>query len=118
MESGSWEEGLWAISRCKSRPFIFRFLLYLPPATKLGQGYIFTGVCDAVHGGVGGGGCLLQEGKSLLPRGVVSAPGGCLLPAGSPGSHTMGNLREIRSRPTPKGEIEGDQVQAHSKGGS
>ena len=29
---------------------------YLPPATKLGQGYIFTGVCDFVHGG--GGVCL------------------------------------------------------------
>ena len=26
-------------------------LLLLPPATKLGQGYIFTGVCDSVHGG-------------------------------------------------------------------
>ena len=25
----------------------------LPPATKLGQGYIFTGVCDSVHGGGG-----------------------------------------------------------------
>ena len=24
---------------------------FLPPATKLGQGYIFTGVCDSVHGG-------------------------------------------------------------------
>ena len=24
----------------------------LPPATKLGQGYIFTGVCDSVHRGV------------------------------------------------------------------
>ena len=23
----------------------------LPPATKLGQGYVFTGVCDSVHGG-------------------------------------------------------------------
>ena len=23
----------------------------LPPATKLGQGYIFTGVCDSVHKG-------------------------------------------------------------------
>ena len=28
---------------------------YLPPATKLGQGYVFTRVCDSVHrGGVGG----------------------------------------------------------------
>ena len=24
---------------------------YLPPATKLGQGYVFTGVCDSVHKG-------------------------------------------------------------------
>ena len=28
-----------------------RVQLFLPPATKLGQGYIFTGVCDSVHGG-------------------------------------------------------------------
>ena len=28
--------------------------LYLPPATKLGQGYIFIGVSDSVHGGRGG----------------------------------------------------------------
>ena len=27
----------------------------LPPTTKLGQGYVFTRVCDSVHGG---GGCL------------------------------------------------------------
>ena len=25
---------------------------FLPPATKLGQGYIFTGVSDSVHRGV------------------------------------------------------------------
>ena len=28
------------------------FRVFLPPATKLGQGYIFTGVCDSVHRGV------------------------------------------------------------------
>ena len=27
-------------------------LLLLPPATKLGQGYVFTRVCDSVHRGV------------------------------------------------------------------
>ena len=32
-------------------PFIFRHRLYLPPATKLGQGYVFTRVCDSVHRG-------------------------------------------------------------------
>ena len=26
-------------------------MLLLPPATKLGQGYVFTGVCDTVHRG-------------------------------------------------------------------
>ena len=26
-------------------------VMFLPPATKLGQGYIFTGVCDSVHRG-------------------------------------------------------------------
>ena len=40
---------------------------FLPPATKLGQGYIFTGVCDSVHRGGhvwlwegmhGGGACM------------------------------------------------------------
>ena len=31
----------------------------LPPATKLGQGYIFTGVCDSVNGGGGLPQCML-----------------------------------------------------------
>ena len=52
-------------------------LNFLPPATKLGQGYIFTGVCDSVNGG----GCLLR-GRGVcsqggMPRGVclVETPG-------------------------------------------
>ena len=28
------------------------FVALLPPATKLGQGYVFTRVCDSVQGGV------------------------------------------------------------------
>ena len=31
---------------------IDRVLRLLPPATKLGQGYVFTGVCDSVNRGV------------------------------------------------------------------
>ena len=31
---------------------IYISLYWLPPATKLGQGYIFTGVCDSVNRGV------------------------------------------------------------------
>ena len=36
-----------------SPPLIFPLTL-LPPATKLGQGYVFTGVCHSVNRGVGG----------------------------------------------------------------
>ena len=38
--------------------FLLSGLVYrlLPPSTKLGQGYVFTGVCDSVHRG----GCLPQ----------------------------------------------------------
>ena len=46
----------------------------LPPATKLGQGYIFTGVCDSVHRGV-----LPLGGRGTLP------PGGCLVETPHPG---------------------------------
>ena len=60
------------------------FELFLPPATKLGQGYIFTGVCDSVHmgGGVPGNGGAWSQG--VYSRGDawswgVSAPRGCLV---------------------------------------
>ena len=26
-------------------------IIFVTPATKLGQGYVFTGVCDSLHGG-------------------------------------------------------------------
>ena len=45
---------------------------FLRPATKLGHGYVFTRVCDSVHGG---GGFLSRGG--LCPGGV-SVPGGSL----------------------------------------
>ena len=48
----------------------FSFLLLLPPATKLGQGYIFTGVCDSVQ--IGGG----------VPDPGGAYPGGCLVLVG------------------------------------
>ena len=44
--------------------------LYLPPATKLGPGYIFTGICDSVHRV----GCLVLEGCLVT--------GGCLVLGG------------------------------------
>ena len=46
--------------------------MYLsPPATKLGQGYVFTDVCDSVHGGEG---VVYSQGvpgpEGSAPRGV------------------------------------------------
>ena len=40
-----------------------RNVLLLPAATKLGQGNVFTGICDSVHRG----GCLPQEQTPLPP---------------------------------------------------
>ena len=49
-----------------------------------------------------------------------SPVGGGVYPSmhSGPGPHPRGKWRGIRSRPTPKGEIEGDQVQAHTQGGN
>ena len=51
----------------------------LPPVTKLGQGYIFTGMCDSVHGGgvAWSGGCLAWG--CMVLGGVCLVPGGCLV---------------------------------------
>ena len=86
----------------------------LPPATKLGQGNIFTGVCDSVHRG----GCLFPGDASswgVPGRGV----------SGEEGSYSLGGVMSQGgawswgvSRPTVKGEVEGDLVQAHSQGGN
>ena len=46
---------------------------YLPPATKLQQGNVFTPVCDSVHGRGGPlsrGGAALSRGGGCLPGGV------------------------------------------------
>ena len=50
-------------------------IMSLPPATKLGQGYIFTGICDSVHkgGGAWSWGVLGPWGCLVLGGGV---PGG------------------------------------------
>ena len=70
---------------CKKINFLFSTEgIFLPPATKLGQGYIFTGVCHSVNrGGVWSwGGCLLPGG--LFWGG--SGPGGSArgVPGGDP----------------------------------
>ena len=68
--------------RCWSLPLPIRIsggsiishgVLLLPPATKLGQGYVFTHVCDSVHGG-----CLSQ-----CMLGYTHPPGADTFPASS-----------------------------------
>ena len=58
----------------------------LPLATKLGQGYIFTGICDSVHrGGVRGcgGHVWLPGGMCGLQGGMCGCRGHAWLPGGS-----------------------------------
>ena len=42
---------------------------FLVPTTKLGQGYIFTGICDSIHRGGGIPACL--AGSRPTPKGEV-----------------------------------------------
>ena len=76
--------------------------LLLPPATKLGQGYVFTGMCDSVHGGgmhgcqggmhgcwgcawlLGGmcgcwGVCMVAGGACVVAGGCVWLLGACMI---------------------------------------
>ena len=48
-------------------------LAFLPAATKLGQGNVFTGVCDSVHRG--GGVCLSAYRDTTPPREQTPPPG-------------------------------------------
>ena len=61
--------------------FYYCTCIFLPPATTLGQGNIFTGVCDSVKGDVCSWGGVCSLGVSA-PRSSVCSQGGCLLPGG------------------------------------
>ena len=58
----------------------------LPPATKLGQGYVFTGVCDSVHRG----GVCLSACWDATPPPPEQTPPGQVHPPGAdpPGADT------------------------------
>ena len=69
------------------------------------------------------GGCVSQHALQEVSQHAlqqVSSGGGGVYPSmhSGPGPHPREKWRGIRSRPTPKGEIEGDQVQAHTQGGN
>ena len=99
-------------------------LLLNGPQRSYGQGYVFTRVCDSVHRGVRHPPRRRHHPWETPP--MKEAPpcqgdppeGGTPLGRRPPcqGGTTLG--RRSPSRPTPKGEIEGDQVQAHTQGGN
>ena len=76
---------------------------FLPPATKLGRGYIFTGVCDSVHRGVVSQHALQQVLGGWYPTMPCRFPGphprgqfrGIWPGGGFPGPHPRGKLRRI-----------------------
>ena len=95
----------------------FPNLGYLPPATKLGQGYVFTRVCDSVHREGGLGVMVSQHTLQQVSWGCLNMP--CRFPGPHPGGklrdlargvlqvHTWGSLGPNQaggvSRPTPGG---------------
>ena len=97
----------------------------LPPATKLGQGYVFTRVCDSVHGG---GVVVSQHALQVVSQHalqvvsqhalqVVSQHALQVSGGGSQGPHPGVKLRGLVrgvSRPTPRGGVGG--LQAHTWG--
>ena len=93
--------------------------LFLPPATKLGQGYVFTRVCDSVHRGVVSQHALQVVSQHALQQvswGVVSQHALQVVSqhalqvsrGGSPGPHPGGKWRGLAGgvpRPMPGGSI-------------
>ena len=55
---------------CVLRPSVHDHTLFLPPATKLGQGYVFTCVCDSVNRGQG----VPHTSPEQTPPGVEAPP--------------------------------------------
>ena len=86
----------------------------LPPTTKLGQGYVFTGMCDSVHRGGGEVSASVHAGIHPLGPGTPHGTRYNLPPQDQVHPPRPGTP----PRPTPRGEIEGDQVQAYPKGGN
>ena len=71
-------------------PLTANFSYLLPPATKLGQGYVFTRVCDSVHG------VASQHALQVAFQHALQQVSGAV------SQHAL----QV-SRPTPKEEVEG-----------
>ena len=63
-------------------------IIFLPPETKLGQGYVFTRICDSVHRG-GGEGVVSQHALQVSRPTLKGEVGGSDLGVGLQ-AHTQG----------------------------
>ena len=76
---------------------------------SLGQGNMFTGLClSTLSTGGGGFGAIPSCLAAGLQQGLQAHTQGGSGGGSGPGPHPRGKLRGIWSRPTPKGEVEGD----------
>ena len=80
--------------------------LLLPPATKLGQGYVFTRVCDSVHRGEGYPSMHCRWYPSIPCN---RSPGGSYpsMPCRFPGSHPGGTLSGLAGGRSPGSHLGG-----------
>ena len=66
-----------------TEPTACMICFFLPPATKLGQGYVFTGVCDSVHRGgkspPPGPGPSQKEKRDHLCEYIITEPTACMI---------------------------------------
>ena len=85
---------------------------FLPAATKLGQGNVFTGICDSVHLGGGGGWCWSGPGGFPIFRvvsifsGVSNFSGGLQIFWGAPifrgGLQILAGVSKFSPTPPPR----------------
>ena len=126
MEKFAFAQCKWALRfNCiEELRFGYEFLVCYRPQRSWGKD-IFSQVCVILF--TGGDACSQGSPRGVPAPGRGVWSGGGVLQAhtqggnwggSGPGPHPRGKLRGIRSRPTPKGEIDGDQIQAHTQRGN
>ena len=103
-------------------------MVFLPPATKLGQSYVFTHVCDSVHRGGGIPTCIPGGIPACLAAGLqggvsqalqqVSRGGGWYpsMPCRILGPHPGGKFRGLTSRGGLQAHTQGVSPGPHPRG--
>ena len=90
LQTHTWEGAKSIIFKASRLHGSFLMLHFLPPAMKLGQGYVFTHVCDSVHRGDGIPACIAGSIPACLAAGLQASN----IPACIAGfqAHTQGEV--------------------------